>query len=158
IVLIYRAGRNLFNPATGLIAAALCAFSPICIAMSTFGRYCCQTQFFALLAVDCYWLTIRGGGPIDRRMLWLTALSFIAMFLSWEGSALIAVGMIVACLVQRRGRLHSILANGSVWLALVVVLMAILLQYSHATLVQSRFLWYGISLSDVKLMAMWKHQ
>ena len=50
------------------------------------------------------------------------------------------------------------IGNLSVWAGMLVVAMVLLLQRAHATFAQSRFLWYGISLSDVKLLAMWKQE
>src|SRR5262249_46485913 len=122
------------------------------------GRYFSQLQFFALLAVYWLWLTVRGAGPIDRRALGWTVASFLAMFLTWEASALIAPGMALAALMQRRGRVHTILARPAVWVGMVVVGVVVLLQRGHATLAQTQFLWYGMSLSDVRLIPMWRHQ
>lgn len=155
ILLVYRVGRRLFGVPAGLIAAALYTFAPVCIAMCTFGRYFSQLQFLTLLTVSCFWRTVQGSGPIRRGALWGTAASFIAMFLTWEGSALIAPGMVVAALLQRRGRLGTIFRNGAVWLALLTVLTVVLLQQIHVMRVQSQFLWLGVSLSDVTLKPMW---
>jgi hypothetical protein len=147
----------MFRPTVGLVAAALLSLSPFCIAMCSFGRYFAQLQFFALLTVYAYWLTLRGVGPIHRGALWLTAISFIAMFLTWEAAALMAPAMIVAAILMRRGRLATVLTNSSVWAALLVVGMAIVLQFSHVTLQQTQFLWYGTSHSDVSLKPMWRY-
>jgi len=112
-----------------------------------------------LCAVDhvFFWLTLRGAGPIDRRALWLTAFSFLGLFLTWEASALIAPGMVFAALVQRRGHLRPVLCSPAVWAAMVLVVLVIVIQASHVILQQTQFLWYGISLSDVKLIPMWRY-
>jgi hypothetical protein len=157
IGLIFLAGRGMFNVRVGLVAAALLAFSPMCIAMSSFGRYFAQLQFFAVLTVYAYWLTVRGQGPINWRALWLTAVSFIAMFLTWEAAALMAPAMMIAALIHRRKNLRTILLRGSIWAAMLVVGLAVLLQYSHVVLQQTRFLWYGTSHSDVSLKPMWRY-
>jgi 4-amino-4-deoxy-L-arabinose transferase-like glycosyltransferase len=125
--------------------------------MSNFGRYFGQLQFFTVLTVYCFWLTIRGAGPINRRALWATALSFSAMFLTWEGSALIAPGMVLAALVQRRGRLGTVLRNLSVWVAMLVVVLLFVAQYSFRALQQTQSLWYGISASDAMIAPMWPY-
>ena len=158
ILLIFVVGRRLFSTSVGLVAATLYTFSPVVIAMSVFGRYFAQLQFLTLLTVYYFWLTIRGIGPIDRRALWLTAISFIATYLTWEASALIAPAMMLAALVQRRGRLRAMLVTPSVWLGMLVVLMAVALQFSHINLQQTQYLWYGTSLSDVELLPMWRYQ
>jgi hypothetical protein len=157
IVLIYLVGRRLFGRWVGLVAAAVYTFSPAVIATSNFGRYLEQLQFLTLLSVYCYWLTIRGAGPIDKRALWLTAVGFIAMHFTWEGAALVAPGMMLAVLVQRRGRLRSVLACPQVWLAMAVVLLGVVLQYDHRILQQTRLLVYGTGLTDLRLVPMWRY-
>lgn len=156
IGLTYLVGRRLFGVVVGLSAAAVLTVAPVCIAMSTFGRYFAQLQFLTLLTAYCFWLTVRGSGPIKRRALWATAASFIATYLTWEGSALIAPALVAAALLHRRGRLHTIIGAGAVWLAMLTCASAILLQNAHLMRVQSQFLWCGISLSDVTLKAMWR--
>jgi hypothetical protein len=157
IVLLYYVGRRIFNRPVGLLAAAIYTFAPACISMSNFGRYFSQLQFFTVLTLYFYWRTLRGTGPIDRRALWLTVVCFLGMFLTWEASALIAPGMVMAALLQRRGRLRSVLGVPAVWGALVVAGSVVLAQTSHVVLQQTKFLWYGISLSDVKLIPMWRY-
>jgi 4-amino-4-deoxy-L-arabinose transferase-like glycosyltransferase len=157
ILLIYLAGRGLFGHPVGLVAAILYTFSPVIIAMSNFGRYFSQLTFFTLLTVYLFWLTIRGTERLKAGALWGAAFSFIAMYLSWEGSALLAVGMMLAALLHRRGRLGTLFLNLHVWLAMLVVLMVIVVQYSHAVLGKTQFLWYGTSLSDLKLRPLWEY-
>jgi len=111
IWLIFHVGRRWFTTSVGLLAATLYTVAPVCIAMSNFGRYFNQLQFFVLLTMYFFWLTLRGAGPIDRRALWLTAFSFLGLFLTWEASALIAPGMVFAALVQRRGHLRPVLCS-----------------------------------------------
>ncbi|MGA2033382.1 MAG: glycosyltransferase family 39 protein, partial [Thermoguttaceae bacterium] len=105
IWLLYVVGRRMFHRNAGLIAAAICALSPICIQMSDFGRYPSQLQFMTLLTVYLFWRTIDVPGAINRRFLWLTTLSFAGMYLTWEGAGLLALGMVFAFLLHRRGRL-----------------------------------------------------
>src|SRR5581483_6762241 len=47
--------------------------------------------------------------------------------------------------------------NGLVWLAMGSVGLVVAAQYSHAVLQQTKFLWYGTSLSDVSLRPMWQY-
>ena len=158
ILLLYVAGRHMFGPVAGLLAAAIHTFAPVCIAMHTFGRYFAQLQFMALFTVYFYWLTLRGSGPINRRALLLTTLGFMGMYLTWEGSALVAPGMMAAALVQRRRCLRTLLGNLYVWAGVLAVALVVLLQYSHLTLQQTQFIWYGTSLSDLTLKPMWRYQ
>jgi hypothetical protein len=125
--------------------------------MSTFGRYFAQLQFFTLLVVYALWLTVRGSARINRRALAITAVAFVAMYLTWEGSAFIAIGLALAALYERRQRLTSIVLEPAVYFALLGVAMAIVLQYSHVVLQQTQFLWYGTSLSDLRIRPMWHY-
>jgi hypothetical protein len=156
IVLLYVMGARLFTPAVGLVAAAIFALSPMIIAMSNFARYFEQLQFFCLLSLYFFWQIIRGAGPINHRALWLTAVTFSIAFLTWEGVALVAPGMIVALLVLRRGRLRTVLCDLQVWAALVAVALVVLLQYAHRVLQLSQFMFFGTSLTDVSLLPMWR--
>jgi hypothetical protein len=157
ILLIFVVGRRLFGTTVGLIAAALYTFSPYCIQMSNFGRYFSQLQFITLLTVYLFWRLIDGTGPIDRRMLWLTATSFAATFLSWEGSALLAPGMVLAALLHRRGHLRTILQRPAVYAAMVAVLVVVVLQYTHRVLQQTQQLQYGTGAGDLSLRPMWRY-
>jgi 4-amino-4-deoxy-L-arabinose transferase-like glycosyltransferase len=156
-VLIFFVGRSLFGTSAGLIASALYALSPVCIQTADFGRYYSQLQFFTLLTVYLFWCTLRGAGPIDRRALWLTALSFAAMYLSWEGVGLLVPGMIVAAMIQRRGRLKTIFCDPAVWTAMLAVAVLALLQYAHRELCLTQLLNLGTHAADVTLLPMWQY-
>ena len=157
IPLIYWVGRHLFGPCVGLIAAGLYTFAATPIQMANFGRYPSQLQFFTLLTVSSYWRTIRGTGRVDRRGLAVTTAGFLGMFFSWEASALIAPGMVLAALVQRRRSVSALLVDPAVWAALLVALTAIFLQFGHGALQQAKYLLYGTGWADVKLTPMWRY-
>jgi hypothetical protein len=157
IGLIYLVGRRTFGRPVGLVAATLYTLSPVCIGMSSFGRYFSQVQFFALLSTYLLWQGVRGSGPVNRRTVWWASVSFVAMFFSWEGAALMAPGMVLAVLLQRRGRLRTVFANSTVWKGIALTALALLAQYCHAQLVKTQFLWYGTSLSDLNLRPMWRY-
>jgi hypothetical protein len=156
IVLIYLTGRALFGRAVAWCAMLLYTFAPVCIAMSVFGRYLAQLQFFTLLTVYFFWLMLRPKTGIHQGFLWLTALAFCAMYLSWEASALLAPGMMLAALVQRRGRLFSLLSNGTVWAAMGLVVIVLLLQTSYRTLVGAGRLTYYMGVPPLPLEANWQ--
>jgi hypothetical protein len=157
IALVFLVGRRLFTPTVGLLAAAIYTFSPLCIQMSNFGRYPSLLQVMTLVLVYFFHRTLAGRGPIDRRALWLTAFAYLGCFLSWEAAALIAPGLILAALVQRRGRLATILGNPSVWAAMAVVLSVVLLQMGHANLLQTQYLMIGTGWGDVRPTPMWRY-
>jgi hypothetical protein len=156
-ILMFMVGRRFFNTQVGLVAAALHACSPVCIAMCDFGRYFAQLQFFTLLTTYFFWLTIKGTGPLNRWYLWLTAICFLGVYLTWEGGALMAPGMIVVAFLHRRGRLWTIFGDPAVWGSLFFALLVILLQLFNRALDQTQFIWYGISLSDTSLKPMWRY-
>jgi len=157
LLLIYYIGMRMFSPMTGLVAATLFCFSPYCIGMANFGRYFSQLQFFALLTTYLYWKTIKGSGPIDLKALWMTAVSFLAMYFSWEGSGFLAPGMVLAVLVHRRGQLRSVLYQPQVWMAISLVGSGFLLQNGHRVLQQVQRLWYGTGISELTLAPMWRY-
>jgi hypothetical protein len=157
IWLLYFVGRRMFGASTGLIAAAIYAFSANCIQMAYYGRYLSQLQFFTLLTVYLFWQTVRGAGPLRARALWLTMVSFLAMFLTWEGSALIALGMVLAAVIHRRGRLYTILGNATVWQVLILTAAIVVLQLSHRSLQLTQMMTYGTGAAEATLTPMWNY-
>lgn len=154
IMLIFIAGRRLFGDWVALVAAVLYTFSPTTIEMTNFGRYFSQLQFLALLTVYLFYRLVSDPGPIRRGLLWLTTLSFIAMFLSWEASAMLAPGLVLLALVQRRGRLKELICNRSVWLAVALFVGVFLAQGAHRNLQQAQRQWYGSGTDEVALTLM----
>ena len=157
ILLVYFLGRRFFCPWTGLVAAAIYTFAPDYILMSNFARYLSQLQFFTLLTIYFYLCTIDGSGPINRMALWCTTASFVAMYLSWEGSGLVAFGLVLALLLSRRGSLRYVFCDPSIWLALWAVVIVVLIQYAMRGNQQSHFLAYGSGTSSLGLGPMWRY-
>jgi hypothetical protein len=155
VLLLYVSGRRMFSRPVGLLAAAIGALSPICTQYSDWGRYPGQLHLTSLLTVYLFWLVIDGRRKVDHRALWLTVLAFVVMYLTWEGAGLLAIGMIVAMLVHCRGRLRRIMLDRSVWLALLVAVLAVGLQYAHRTFQQYGRLWYGTGANDIIITPMW---
>jgi hypothetical protein len=156
ILLTYFIGRRLFNPAVGLVAAALYALSPWCCEKAAFGRYESQLQVFTLLTVYFFWRTLHTKGPLSRPYLCLTGMAYVGMFLSWEGSAILAPAMVVFALIYRRNNLRIVLTEPVVWIALFSVLAIIILQQAHNLIQLNHFLLEGTGWGDIKLTAMWK--
>jgi hypothetical protein len=158
IGVIYLAGRRMFQSrAVGWLAAVFYTVSPVCIAMTNFGRYFEQTQFFALLTVYFYWLTVRGAGPLPARYVWLTVVCYLAMFLSWEPSGLIAAGMILAALWQRRRQPMTVLRSRAVWAGMVVILIVLVLQSANRTLMQTERIRSHLGLSSIVIAPIWTY-
>jgi hypothetical protein len=158
IAAMYWAGRRVFHSrAVGLTAAAICALSPIIIQMAGFGRYFAELQLATIVMIVCFWSTLSATSELRSGWLRATVLAFIAMYLSWEGSALIALGMIIAALLERRGRLPTVIGNPAVYLGLATVAIVIVLQMSHRNWQQAVRLWYGAGASDITLTPMWRY-
>ncbi len=157
IVLLYVAGKHLFNRWVGVTAAALYAFSPYCAETSQIGRYFSQLQGFTLLTVYVFYRTVSAPGPLPRRGVWLTAILFCCTYLSWEASGLLALGMIAAALVIRRHRLRSLFCEWSVWGGMALVGVVVLVQSAHRTLQQTLRLLYGSGATDVTMTPMWTY-
>ncbi len=157
IFLMFWCGGWLFRPSVGWIAAGLYAFSPFCVGMANLGRYYSQLQALALLTVCFFCRTITPPDRLDRRALWLTVVCFCAMFLSWEGSALIAPALMMAAVIHRRHRLHTILREPAVWQGLLVVAAVVLVQGAHRSLVQVARPLFGSGASDVEMTPMWRY-
>jgi hypothetical protein len=157
IWLVYWCTSRLFHPGAGVIAATIYALSPIAINMATWGRYCSQLQMFTLLTAYFFYRAIEPRDGINRKALWLTVASFIGMFLSWEGSALIALPMMGLALFQQRTRLAALFRRTDVWLGLLLVGAVVLAQFSHRTFVQVARPFYGTGASDVQLTPMWRY-
>jgi 4-amino-4-deoxy-L-arabinose transferase-like glycosyltransferase len=157
VLLLYLTGRRMFSREVGLLAATLGALAPYCIHMSNWGRYPAQLHFLTLATVYCMWRTIDGRGPVSRRWLWLTAISFVAMYFSWEGSGFVAIGLVLAVLVKRRGTLRAILMDPSVWLAMLAALLALIVQYSHREIQQSHRMYFGYGDTKLTVAPMWMY-
>lgn len=157
IPLLFLVGSRLFSPAVGLVAAAIYTFAPYQVEMSNFGRYFAQLQFFAVLVIYFFWRTVEGKGRIDAKMLWLTGISFLLMYYSWEGSGFLALGLILAALVQRRGHMWTILGRPTVWLAMLTMLLAFFIQDDHRIFQQTQRLWWGFGISNLEIYPMWRY-
>ncbi len=155
IGLLFITGRRMYSSSVGLIAAAIYAISPICITMANFGRYPSQLQFVTLLTIYCFWRAVENRTTLNRLFLWLTAISFIAVFLSWQAAAFLAIGLTICVLLDRRGDLKPVFGCGTVWQAAGVVFLVILAQSAQRALSQSGRLDYGMGASEVSLTPMW---
>jgi hypothetical protein len=149
-------GWRWFDPIVGLVAAALFAFSPHTIAMADFGRYLSQVQFFTLLTMWAAYEAVRGSGPPRPAVLWGSAISFIAMYLSWEGTGMFGIGLAIAALFHRRRHLRTLLGSPHLYLASLVVLLVVIAQNAHRIMQQTQRLWYGEGISSLTIKPRWR--
>jgi hypothetical protein len=158
ILTMYWAGLALFRTrAIALTASAIYAFSPVIMQMTGFGRYFAQLQLMTLVMVVCLWRALTYRQDLYGPALWATAIAFILTILSWEGSALIALGMITAALMVRRHRLRSLLLDAKVYAAMALVAVVVALQFAHRDFQQASRLWYGTGATDIKITPMWRY-
>jgi hypothetical protein len=157
LALVAYIGWKWFDPYVGFVAAILFALSPHIISMADFGRYLSQVQFFTLLTMWLTYEAVRGNGAVNARLTWFAALSFIAMYYSWEGSGMFAIGLALAVLFHRRRHLKSLLSSPHMYLATTLVLLAIFAQNAHRILQQTQRLWYGEGISSLTVKPMWRY-
>ncbi len=155
ILIIYWCTARMFGRWAGLFTAAIYTFSPYCIAMANLGRYYSQLQATTLLVVYFFYQTIARDGPLNRKALWACVISFCAMFLSWEGSALIAVPMMLAAIILRRRDIRSLLADPHVYYGMFVIGVLVLAQGANRAFVQVGRPLFGSGASEVALTPMW---
>ncbi len=149
-------GWRWFNPYVGFVAAVLYGFSPQAIGMADFGRYLAQVQFFTLLTTFLTYEAVRGTGRPSLGLLWGAAVSFVAMYLSWEGTGFFGIGLALAVLLQRRRHLRPIFALPSFYYACAVVLLVVVGQNAHRIMQQTERLWYGEGINSLTVQPMWK--
>jgi hypothetical protein len=148
ILLLYIAGRDLFNRWVGLFSAAIYAFSPWAILWSQNLFYPQQTQFASLLTVYLFYKAIRHETMIPR-YLYLTAASFLFNYLSWEGSGFVLPALGVGIIVYK-GDDFSWLKSGALWRAMGGVALVIFIQYCLRILTQNPYLAVGTGPGDIK--------
>jgi Dolichyl-phosphate-mannose-protein mannosyltransferase len=149
IPLIYAVGRQVFDERVGLLAAALYAFCPQALVWAKYLWHPQQTQFFALLTSYLFYRAI-SHMPMSPKYLYLTAISFIITYLSWEGAGFLLPALGIGLLVVK-GQELSWLRDKHLWIATGMVVTAIALQLIRRILYQVPYLVVGMGLSDVSL-------
>jgi hypothetical protein len=156
LVLLAYMGWRWFNPYVAFLVAVLYAISPHTVGMADFGRYLAQVQYFTLLTMYLTYESVRGTGPPPLGLLWGAAISFVAMYLSWEGTGFFGIGLALAVLFQRRRHLRPIFACPSFYYASAVVGLVVLGQNAHRVMQQTERLWYGEGINSLTVKPMWK--
>lgn len=145
-----------FNPQVAFLAAVLYGLSPHTVGSADFGRYFAQVQFFTLLTMYLTYEAVRGTGRPPLGLLWGAAVSFVAMYLSWEGTGFFGIGLALAVLFQRRRHLRPILSFPSFYFACAFVGLVVIAQNAHRIMQQTERLWYGEGINSLTVMPMWK--
>jgi hypothetical protein len=149
IPLIFFVGQQVFDRRVGFLAAAVYTFCPQALIWSQYLWHPQQTQFLSLLTSYLFYQAIRHT-PITPWYLYAAALTFIATYLSWEGTGfyLPALGLGVAVV---KGKDLSWLRDKHLWIALGLVSLAVAIQLIRRLLLQIPYLVIGQGLSDVSL-------
>ncbi len=156
LLLIGYVGSRWFNASVGLVAAVLYALSPHVIGWANLGRYLSQVQFFTLLTAYFAYEAFRQP-TVRRGMVWATAISMSAMYLSWEGAGMFGIGLFLAVLILRRNDLRPVISCPTVYVACALVLIVVAGQNAHRIFQQTQRLWYGEGISDLALKPMWRY-
>ncbi len=149
ILLVYFAGKDLLDRRVGLLAAAIYAFCPQALIWAKYLWHPQQAQFFALLTAYFFYRAIRETA-LSPRYLYLTAVSFIITYLSWEGTGFLLPGLGLALLAVK-GRDFTWLRDKHLWIAIGMVAVAIVIQLTRRLLQQVPYIVVGSGLSDVSL-------
>jgi 4-amino-4-deoxy-L-arabinose transferase-like glycosyltransferase len=148
VVLIYYVGRQLWGIWTGILAAAIYAFSPFSILWGTNAFHPQQTQFFALLTSFLFYKAIElRSAPLKPLYLYGASISFIFTYLSWEASGLLLPAFLF-CTLAIRGSDFTWLKSRHLWLALLIAGTAIFIQISRRILLSIMYIIVGQGLSD----------
>lgn len=147
IPLIYFVGGRIFDRRVGLLAAAIYAFCPQAIVWSKYLWHPQQTQFFALLTAYLFYRAMRADA-LSPRYLYLSALSFIVTYLSWEGAGFLLPGLFVGLLAVKR-KDFSWIRQKHLWGAVGLVAVAVTAQLVRRILQQVPYLVVGTGVSDV---------
>lgn len=149
ILLIYLLGKTLFNRKTGLLAAAIFAFHPWCVTWSQNLFYPQMTQALTTITMLLFYKALDSDFT-HKKYMYFTGLAFALMYLSWEGSGFILLGMFAALLVCRGADL-SWLKNKHVWGSFAIIFITVFIQQSRRLLAQTPYLLIGSKISDIGL-------
>jgi len=157
IVLIFLVGRRLFDLPVALVAATLYTIAPQVLVIANFGRYLSQLQFLVLLTTFLFYKAVSSTGRVRHGVFFAGVLSFVAMYLTWEGVGLFGFGLALAILVHRRRHLRPLLTDPRVYVFTSIVIVVAILQNAHRIDQQTQRLWYGEGISSLSLKMMWRY-
>lgn len=147
ILLIYYIGIQLWGLWTGILAAAIYAFSPISILWGSNAFHPQQAQFFTLLTSYLFYKSIDIQADIIKpNYLYGASISFLITYLTWEGAGLLLPAFFSYLLVAK-GRDLSWIKCRHLWLALGIVGLAVILQLSRRILSNVSYIIVGKGVS-----------
>lgn len=147
ILLIFFLGTLLVDRNVGLFSALIYTFHPLCIIWSQNLFYPQMTQTLATIVLISVYLTYRPDSFSSRWMLVLS-LSFSLMYLSWEGSGFLAIG-IASGVIALRGLDFSWLKEKYFWLGFSLMFSTVFLQQVRRLFHQNSYLVIGGRMSNI---------
>ena len=155
IILIYISGKDIFDRRVGILSSLIYAFLPFTTNIaSAYARYPSQLQFFSLLSGYLFYKSISKEN-ISPKYLYGSAISFIATYLSWEGSAFLLPSFFVSLILYKRRDFRWI-KNKHLWFSAIFVSLFIFDQlcarYIYINSIQMQI---GTALSTVSLYPQW---
>lgn len=154
ILLLYIAGKDMFDRRVGILSAVIYTFMPLTINFSQFARYPSQVQFFSLLTTYLFYKSI-SGKDLSAKYIYLTAFSFIMTYLSWEGSGFLLPSFLVALLLYKRED-FSWIKNKHLWYATIIISFIIFYQLSLRYIYANEIkMMIGSGVGDITLAPQW---
>lgn len=129
VAVTYRLAREIFNPETGMIAAALVAFSPMALLLNATLMSHTSALFWTTLFLYAYWRIERG----KRALVW-GIIGGVALGMLTSTRALTAVAVALPLMVWSIMRLVRLIAAGGAWLRALVRTLRPLIALSLVTI------------------------
>ncbi|MBI3995006.1 MAG: glycosyltransferase family 39 protein, partial [Nitrospirae bacterium] len=153
ILLLYYAGRRIFDERVGFLAAGIFSFLPFAINMSHYARYPSQVQFFALLTTFLFYRAVQSK-EVQWRPLYGGLVAYILTYLSWEGSAFLVPALFLGLIFMKRRDL-SWLKDHHLWTVVGLLGLMVFFQLSGRYLLNRSWMPVGSGVSQIALVPLW---
>jgi hypothetical protein len=148
IALIGVAGYRMMGWRVGLVSALIFATFPAGLWWGRNAFWPSQEQFFALLAIWCFYEAARSG-PLRHGFLTVASIAFPITYLTWEGSGFLLPVLFVCIFVLKWGE-YDWMKDWHLWRCCVFMSFVVLIQLTHRQVAASPpYLQTGNSLAEV---------
>lgn len=149
IALIGVAGYRMMNWRVGLVSALIYALFPAGLWWGRNAFWPSQEQFFALLAIWCFYEAAPRAGPLRHGFLTTAAIALPAAYLTWEGSGFLLPVLFVCMFVLKWGK-YEWMKDWHLWRCCVFISFVVLIQLTHRQVAANPpYLQTGNSLAEV---------
>jgi hypothetical protein len=145
-LLLFHVGARLWGPITGLLAAAIHAFSPFAIYWGSKAFHPQQAQFLVLLTSYLFYRALEGSPGVKSPEIYWTAASFLATYLTWEGTGLL-LPVLFVCLLIEKGRDFRWLKDKNLWIACIGIALVCAVQLGRRAMYTFVYQMVGTSLA-----------